>query len=181
MKHIVIRPQLYLLLPLMFLFPSGWILSWLIAATLHEFFHLMVLRLFGVRIRMFEIGISGAKIITEPMTPGKEFVTALAGPIGALTLLAFSQYFPKVTVCAFAQSLYNLLPVYPLDGGRALRCLLIQKLRPKWLLIWERCIFLAIVIVILWLSLRFKLGMLSFVLVITLGIQHGNTNIPCKD
>ena len=181
MKRIVLHPQLYFLLPLIFLFPNGWILSWVIAAMVHECLHLISLNMFKTKILALEIGITGAKIVTEPMTPGKEFMTALAGPVGALFLLAFSGRCPKIAICALFQSFYNLLPIYPLDGGRALRCLVSRKIDPDQLHILEKYILYIIIFLILIIGSQFKQGIVSIIFCIGLLVQHRNANIPCKD
>lgn len=70
------------------------------------------------------IGVSGTVIVTSEMGTWQEMICALAGPAGSFSLLLLSRYFPNVAACAVLQGVYNLMPIYPLDGGRALRCLL---------------------------------------------------------
>lgn len=62
---------------------------------------------------------------TGPMRYWEESVCAISGPLGSLLILLFARQLPLVAVCVVIQSLYNLLPIYPLDGGRALKCLLL--------------------------------------------------------
>lgn len=104
--------------------PLRWILAWCAAAAVHEGCHALALILCSGRILSVRLGLGGAQIAVTPLTPGRELLCALAGPVGALGLLALGRQFPVLAVCAALQSSYNLLPLYPLDGGRALRCLL---------------------------------------------------------
>lgn len=105
----------------MLIFPFQWIVSWFFAAGIHELCHYVALRLCKVNVSHIKIGILGAVITTEQITSGAvEMLCALAGPAGGLILLIFARLLPSVAICALFQSLYNLLPIYPLDGGRAL-------------------------------------------------------------
>lgn len=111
---------------LMLIFPFKWITSWFFAAAVHELCHYAALRLCKVNVCSVKIGILGAVITTEQITSSAfEMFCALAGPAGGLLLLFFARQLPRVAICALFQSLYNLLPIYPLDGGRAICNLLV--------------------------------------------------------
>ncbi len=183
MKHnyFIIRTEVYLLFPFLILFFSNkWLLSWIAAAAIHEFGHLSAIKLLQIRVLNIEIGVFGAKIQTEPMTPGKELIVALAGPAGALLMLPFSRYIPQITVCILAQSFYNLLPVFPLDGGRAIRCLLATKMNKEKLAFAEKVMLYVIVCCCVALCIGLKLGLLPIILGISLLVKYTNANIPCK-
>lgn len=104
------------------LVPGSWLASAWFAALFHELCHLGALLFLGHPARKIILSASGAEIVTEQMQPLHEWICALAGPLGGLSLLLFAKHWPMVAVCAAVHSLYNLLPIYPADGGRALRC-----------------------------------------------------------
>ena len=108
----------------LFVLPVSWVLGWAIAAGIHELFHIIAIRICRVKILSFGLVSSGAVIQTEAMPPLKEGLCALAGPVGGLISILFLRVMPQIAVCAVVQSVYNLIPVYPLDGGRAFRCLI---------------------------------------------------------
>jgi Zn-dependent protease/predicted transcriptional regulator len=109
----------------------------------HEFCHSLVARHFGLNIRGITLFIFGgvAEMEKEPTTPKSEFLMAIAGPLASF-LLAFVFY--RVHLLAKANewsvfiigvtyylaylntilAVFNLVPAFPLDGGRMLRATL---------------------------------------------------------
>ena len=105
------------------LVPLKWLLAAIVAASVHELGHFAALRHCGVEISQLRFDIGGAKMKVGCLGRGQEFVCSLAGPVAGLCLVLFARWMPRTAVCACIQSAYNLLPIYPLDGGRAFRCL----------------------------------------------------------
>ena len=106
---------------MMLLFPLRFLVGVLLAAAVHELGHLTAIRLTGGRVRGIWLHAGGARIETETMEPGQAILCALAGPgAGALTVLAW-RWFPELAVAGMIQTVFNLIPVYPLDGGQVAR------------------------------------------------------------
>ena len=122
MGHIETDWGFWLVLALMLLlFPLKFLAGVLIAALVHEYGHLLAIRLTGGQVLSLRLRAGGAEIETAPMKPGKEALCAIAGPAaGALTIFAW-QWFPELAVAGLVQTVFNLIPVYPLDGGRLVR------------------------------------------------------------
>lgn len=115
---------------MLLLLPLDWLLSVFLASSFHELCHYLAVRLCGGVVYRMSVDVSGAKMEISPLPPGKELVCALAGPFGSGLLATTVHFLPLIGLCGLAQGAFNLIPVYPLDGGRALRCGL-QLLLPE--------------------------------------------------
>lgn len=108
---------------LLLLLPFRLLFAILISMSVHELFHIIAMRIMGIRIYAIQIGVRGAILETETMTEKQELVCALAGPAGGFLLLFLFRLLPAAAMIGLIHSLYNLLPIYPADGGRALQSL----------------------------------------------------------
>ena len=122
--ELYVQPETYFILSAyLLLMPFHWVAGMLLAAFVHELGHCLAVWLLDIRILRICIGPFGARIETQPMTPAQTVVCALAGPCAGLLVVLFIRVYPAAAVCAAVQTLFNLMPIYPLDGGRALRAL----------------------------------------------------------
>ena len=130
-KTVSVSIGFYLMLALMLLLmPLRWLFSAIVAACFHELCHYVAIRLYCGDVRNLRIYSYGAKMPLPEMSRGKEMICAAAGPAGGFLLIFFAPIFPRLAICAFAQSVYNLLPIYPFDGGRILSALLSMLCSP---------------------------------------------------
>lgn len=103
--------------------PIPWLASSVIAAAVHECFHVGAILLQGGRIRGICIGSGGTVIHTDLQERRKELYATIAGPVGSFLVAGLYTQVPKISFCALVQGAFNLLPLYPLDGGRILSCI----------------------------------------------------------
>ncbi len=113
------------------------------AVILHEFAHAKVAKKLGYELNEIKIMPYGAALCgSVDMSPKHEIAIAAAGPIFNLVLgtvfaamwwLIPSSYAFTGTfcVCNLYIGIFNLLPVYPLDGGRIAFALLSSKLKRR--------------------------------------------------
>lgn len=122
-KRIRIDPSFFFFTAvLLLLLPLPWLLAVFLATMAHECAHCFAVTLLGGTILEAEVSLRGAKLHAAPMAPGRELVCILAGPAASFALLGLYRLFPRIAVCGLIQGVFNLLPIYPLDGGRAIRC-----------------------------------------------------------
>ncbi len=106
---------------LLLILPLRWLIAALFAGAFHELCHYLVIRALGGEVEGIVIRNTGAYMITSPLPPLKELLCALAGPVCGMLLLLFADFLPVTTLCVLIQSAFNLLPIFPLDGGRAFK------------------------------------------------------------
>ncbi len=116
---------------LVLLLPLKLILGWILAVAVHEGCHYAALRICRVPVLKIKFQGLGLQIETGEMTVLQELLCAAAGPLGGMSLLFVSRWMPYSAVCAFCLSMFNLLPIYSLDGGRVLSCVLRRWLGQK--------------------------------------------------
>lgn len=124
------------------------------SVLLHELGHALMARSQGTPVRDITLFIFGgvAEIADAPSTPGKELVMALSGPVVSLALSAVFAAIHLLVRAAdgpigalslflgginLSLGVFNLIPGFPLDGGRVLRALLWRARRDlMWATRW---------------------------------------------
>ena len=157
--------------------PLKLVIAWIVAALIHELGHIICIRLFGIRVVSISVGLEGVQIITDELTWAQECSVALSGPAAGLSLLLLSRFIPTIALFAFFQSVYNLLPVYPLDGGRVALCIIISLFPNIGLKIYKLILFGLFVLLI---SLLFVFAASNWIMVIPVLILLLKVKCTCK-
>jgi len=105
---------------------------------LHEGAHVLAAAAYGMKAESITLYPFGgiARVAIDPLDEFSEFFISIAGP--ALNLLIAGLLFPfvlfevpvlyELALVNFIMAFFNMLPMYPMDGGRVFRALLSRKL-----------------------------------------------------
>ena len=185
LKRISVSPVCYLVVAIgLLLIPVRWMAAWVLAVTVHEVSHCLAIWITGCPIYAIRISLGGAEIQTGYMGAWSELFCTLAGPLGAMVLLIFARYIPFTAVCVLIQSIFNLLPIYPFDGGRIVQCLTEKifgiVISVKILSIIRYVTYIAMTACAIWLALQFDLGIIPILLCALIILRTDIRKRPCK-
>lgn len=126
-----------------FLMGAGVAVGLLFSIVFHEMSHCLVAKQQGIAIQGITLFLFGgvAEMEHEPPSPKSEFLMTIAGPLASLVLaIVFwvaAGFFPTrgpgraieavlgyLMVMNLGLAIFNMIPAFPLDGGRILRSLL---------------------------------------------------------
>lgn len=165
---------IYLII-LLFFVPLPWLTAWLVAVSVHELSHIAAVYLCGEKVNRLKISVGGIHMSSGPMSDVRRIICTLSGPIGGFLPVILCKTFPRVAICAWVLSAYNLLPILPLDGGHILLILMRDN-------IWfhrVQCFFVVSLVFLSVYAFAFlKIGLLPLMITVILLLKHRKT--PCK-
>lgn len=165
------------------------------SVALHELGHTFVAIRLGFPVReilLLPIG-GAAQLERAPSRPAQEFFLALAGPLVSLLLAALCWYGARGVAAAqlgiylfrvlqvlaeinLMLMLFNLLPAFPMDGGRILRALLtpgLGRLRAtRWAVRIGKLAALVFGVFAVWPPMNLLLLVIAFFLYTTAGAEY---------
>lgn len=163
--------------------PLNWLIAALSAAIFHELCHFAAIYVLGGKVRGIRVCAGGAVMVSDIPGEREELISAIAGPAGSFLLLGLCHIFPKLAICACIQGVFNLIPIYPMDGGRIFSCILhlICPSRADRIMQWTE-FFLYIVVLLLAAAgmFLFSMGIFPLLTATLLIIKAILRKRPCK-
>lgn len=147
------------------------------AVVLHELSHALAAKCFGAVPQSITLTPFGGAVNIQArfLTPRQRCLVLLAGPSASLLLALFfgvmvwlfpvAFVFLEYLVAAnFLVGIMNIVPIFPLDGGKALALVV----KPKYILFCSNLVFVLILVVAL---IKFNFGFIAFAVVALLQIN----------
>ena len=174
--QITVKESVYIYAALLLLIlPLSWLLSLLVAIAVHELGHFSMVKLLGGKVYNMQISVRGMNMQCLQMQTWKRVLAVLSGPLFGFLLAILTSPLPKLALCSWVLSVYNLLPIVPLDGGHALEILWGES---RYFALLQK-VFLGIAcLCAVYSSIFLGFGLLPLVIVVGLWLR--NRNIPCK-
>lgn len=109
---------------LFFMLPEREVAALLVPLAVHEAGHLLCMKIMGFEIYSLSLGMTGLRIdYGQQGRAGMEAAAAAAGPAAGLGLWLLCSMVGAELMAGVSLilSIFNMLPIYPLDGGRLCR------------------------------------------------------------
>jgi len=122
-----------------------------VIVLIHEMGHMSAAIILGIKVRSVQLLPFGGVVSIEDhgkLTPWKEIIIALAGPLQNVIMMGIGMTFLEVglgnnAVISYIVhgnmviALFNLLPILPLDGGKIVQSLASRFYPYHWTLLWS--------------------------------------------
>ncbi len=155
----------------------------------HEMFHLISAKKLKINFRRMVILPFGINLeLSRNTSSANEIILCASGPVGsgALALIFMSLYGKESYLFYTNLSLFliNALPIYPLDGGRILKCILEEKMgyyRAVSLSLWisQLCLFIVCTgVFLLIVKSKFNMSVMILCTFLIYSLSQEKKNIP---
>lgn len=156
--------------------PLSWLFAAAAAAVFHELGHLSAAKWRKVLYHGMSVGPGGMVMHMGNMSAMDVLLVSAAGPGASLLLFSLLHVWPQVAVCGMVQGLYNLMPIYPLDGGRILHALIGDTANS----VEKVFVFIALAVGIIG-AIRTELGISALLLALLVCFRAIQRKFPCKE
>lgn len=173
------------ILVLYFLNLFDYYLIFFLCILIHELTHACVGSIYGLKVKDLSISITGLSINFNHfnISRNKKVIILLSGPIinliiGIITYLLFKEQYMFFVISNIILFIFNVLPIYPLDGGRIIYELLIyRKDKERLIQLIEKCFIIVFIIFCIYCYINFYAIQILFLGLYMLGFVNNKKYI----